>query len=308
MSLLGIHDQEPQGYDADPYPSRLGREPELLPRVDPVVHRDHTGNAPGPLEADQVAEFDRKGFLVMHDMFSPSQVAELDRALHEVMDTTTADDAHRLIVEPDSREIRSIFSFHDRPGPLEKVAGDNRLAGVARQLLGSQVYIHQSRVNRKPGFRGKDFQWHSDFETWHTEDGMPRMRCLSAVVSLTDNHTWNGPLLVMPGSHRWFVTCKEPTPPANHERSLKVQQVGSPDDDSLLDLYDECGIEPVTGEAGSVLFFDCNLMHASPSNISPVPRRNLFLVYNSVHNTLTEPFSAPQRRPEHIASRVFTPV
>jgi len=60
--------------------------------------------------------------------------------------------------------------------------------------------------------------------------------------------------------------------------------------------------------AGSVLFFDCNLMHGSASNISPMPRRNLFMVYNSVENALVEPFSAPQRRPEHIASRRFAPV
>ena len=179
---------------------------------------------------------------------------------------------------------------------------------MARQLLGSEVYIHQSRVNRKPGFRGKDFQWHSDFETWHTEDGMPRMRCLSAVVQLTDNEAWNGSLLVMPGSHRWFVTCPEPTPPANHERSLKVQEVGVPDEASLTTLFERHGIEQCTGPAGSVLFFDCNLMHGSSSNISPLPRRNLFMVYNSVENALVEPYSAPQRRPGHIASRTFRPV
>jgi hypothetical protein len=47
------------------------------------------------------------------------------------------------------------------------------VVGPARQLLGSDVYVHQSRVNFKPGFNGQDFYWHSDFETWHAEDGMP---------------------------------------------------------------------------------------------------------------------------------------
>ena len=53
---------------------------------------------------------------------------------------------------------------------------------IAEQILGSQVYIHQSRVNLKPGFKGKEFYWHSDFETWHIEDGMPRMRALSCSI------------------------------------------------------------------------------------------------------------------------------
>jgi len=289
----------------DPYPSRTGRPPELLPRVDPVVHGDATD---GPLDAEQVAHFDEHGFLSVPGVFSADEVAALDAGLTDLVAGRDALDPEKLVVEPASDEVRSIFAFHEEPGPLADVPSDPRLAGVARQLLGSDVYVHQSRVNRKPGFRGKDFQWHSDFETWHTEDGMPRMRCLSAVVALTDNEPWNGSLLVMPGSHRTFVTSPTPTPHANHERSLQVQEVGVPDDDSLTTLFERHGIHQCTGEAGSVLFFDCNLMHGSSSNISPLARRNLFLVLNSVENALVEPFSAPQRRPEHLAARTPVPV
>lgn len=288
----------------DPYPSRKGRPAELLPRIDPVVHGPATE---GPLGPEQVEHFERHGYVTLPAVFSADEIHQLDRQLDDLV---AGGDIHsdRVIAEPGSAEIRSIFAFHEGSDGLADVPADERLAGVARQLLGSDVYIHQSRVNRKPGFRGKDFQWHSDFETWHTEDGMPRMRCLSAVVQLTDNEPWNGSLLVMPGSHRWFVTCPEPTPPANHERSLKVQEVGVPDEASLTTLFERHGIDQCTGPAGSVLFFDCNLMHGSSSNISPLPRRNLFIVYNSVENALGEPYSAPQRRPTHIASRTFTPV
>ena len=286
----------------DRYPSRKGRPPRLVPRPDPVVHPGWAG----PLDAAAVRRFDERGFLEIEDAFDPDEVAVLDRAVEQLVESMTADDRHRLVVEPGSDEIRSVFAFHADDGPLADVVGDHRLVAVARQLLASDVYVHQSRVNRKPGFRGKDFQWHSDFETWHTEDGMPRPRCLSASVALTDNHPYNGPLMVMPGSHHWFVTCPAPTPPANHESSLQVQEVGVPDDRSLTELYERCGIAQCTGPAGSVTFFDCNLMHASSSNISPLPRRNLFIVYNSVANALQEPFSAPQRRPEHIASRIPT--
>ncbi|MEX1271514.1 MAG: phytanoyl-CoA dioxygenase family protein, partial [Acidimicrobiia bacterium] len=55
--------------------------------------------------------------------------------------------------------------------------------------------------------------------------------------------------------------------------------------------------------AGSVLFFDCNIMHGSPNNISPLPRTNGFLVYNSVENAAVEPFGTDEARPEHIATR-----
>ncbi|WP_317848695.1 hypothetical protein [Marinobacter sp. R17] len=37
--------------------------------------------------------------------------------------------------------------------------------------------------------------------------------------------------------------------------------------------------------------------------MSPWPRSNLFFVYNSIENTLGEPYAAPQARPEFLASR-----
>ena len=45
--------------------------------------------------------------------------------------------------------------------------------------------------------------------------------------------------------------------------------------------------------APQVLLFDCNRMHASSTNISPVSRRNLFIVYCSLDNSVVEPLAAP---------------
>ena len=224
----------PAPSDADRYPSRVGRPPELIDRRDPVVYP----GGEGPLDAALVRRFDERGYLNLPSVFTPEEVGVLDEAVDALVDelTPTMGDpgmADRLIIEPEAKAIRSICTFHDQPGPLRGLVAGERLAGVARQILASDVYVHQSRVNRKPGFRGEDFGWYSDFETWHTEDGMPAPRCLSASIALTDNHPFNGPLMVMPGSHYWFVTCPEPTPPANHESSLEQQEFGVPDDDSL---------------------------------------------------------------------------
>jgi ectoine hydroxylase len=70
----------------------------------------------------------------------------------------------------------------------------------------------------------------------------------------------------------------------------------------------EYGIEQFTGPAGSALMFDCNVMHGSGNNITPFPRSNIFIVFNSVENTLVQPFAAPTPRPTFIASHDFTPV
>src|SRR5690606_39163792 len=156
--------------------------------------------------------------------------------------------------------------------------------------LDSEVYIHQSRVNLKPGFHGKEFYWHSDFETWHVEDGMPRMRAVSCSILLTPNTPYNGPLMLVPGSHKQYVACVGRTPEDHYTQSLRRQEFGVPDDDSLARLVEQGGIEAPTGPAGSLLLFDCNTMHGSSSNISPFPRSNLFFVYNSVENRVQAPY------------------
>jgi ectoine hydroxylase len=51
------------------------------------------------------------------------------------------------------------------------------------------------------------------------------------------------------------------------------------------------------------VIFDCNLMHGSGANISPLPRCNLFIVYNSVLNLPREPYCGKSPRPSYIANR-----
>ena len=63
------------------------------------------------------------------------------------------------------------------------------------------------------------------------------------------------------------------------------------------------GIDQFTGPPGTALWFDANLLHGSGSNITPLPRSNVFLVFNSVHNRLGEPFAAPRPRPHYLAAR-----
>src|SRR5690606_5167561 len=130
----------------------------------------------------------------------------------------------------------------------------------------------------------KEFYWHSDFETWHVEDGMPSMRALSMSIALTENYSTNGPLLLIPGSHRKFVACEGETPEQHFKSSLKKQDYGVPDAKNLADLVKANGIVEVRGKPGSVCLFDCNILHGSNSNISPFPRSNVFFVYNAMSN------------------------
>lgn len=290
----------------DAYPSRCAGQPELLPRQDPVVYAEWQPGA--PLTASQIEQFDREGYLVLENVFGEEEVAALQREAGRLLADPEGLDEETVISELSGHEIRSIFAIHRQNAMMARLAADQRLAGVAQFLLSDQVYIHQSRLNYKPGFHGKEFYWHSDFETWHTEDGMPRMRALSMSVLLADNTPNNGPLMLIPGSHRTFAACVGRTPSDHYKISLKRQGFGVPDEDTLAELAHAHGIVAPTGKAGTVVVFDCNTMHGSNGNITPFPRANAFLVYNAVSNRLRAPFAADAPRPDFIASREAEPV
>ncbi|MFC3554309.1 ectoine hydroxylase [Alcaligenes endophyticus] len=286
----------------DPYASRGEvQEAAIITRREPVVYGE--GHYADALSAQQLSDYERNGFVVLPELFNAREV----QALLDELTTMSADRGllgrDEAITEPDSLALRSIFKVHKLNPLLGKLARDPRVIHVARQVLGSEVYLHQSRINMKPGFNGKEFYWHSDFETWHVEDGMPSMRAVSCSILLTDNNACNGPLMLVPGSHRQFIACAGETPEHNYKHSLKQQETGVPDELSLKLLVEQGGIEAVTAKAGSVIFFECNTMHGSSGNISPWPRANAFFVYNSMENTLGEPRDGLAPRPEYIATR-----
>ena len=308
----------------DLYPSRKGGQALVIPRKDPVVHssldssldaRSGAGTAipaaspgagePGPLSRAQLERYEEHGYLAFDAILSVDSLREIQAradALREGAAVEGRSDPE-IIREPESDEIRSIFAVHEQDPVFARILRAPGLVATAEQILGGPAYIHQSRINYKPGFVGREFYWHSDFETWHVEDGMPRIRAFSISISLTENQALNGPVMVIPGSHRKFVSCPGWTPDEHYRTSLRRQENGVPPREILSRLVEEGGVESPTGPPGSALFFDCNLMHGSNGNITPFPRTNLFVVFNSMENALEAPFSGQPPRPDYIGTR-----
>lgn len=289
----------------DQYPTRLAEAGEPIPRREPTVWGDATD---GPFDIDELTEHATRGFTIIEDFISPEEVetyrAELDRLSND--ESLVADP--RRVTEKKTGLVRSVFDVEKLSAPIAALASHPKVLDRARQLLGSEVYLHQTRVNYLPGFTGTGFYWHSDFETWHAEDGMPSPRAVSLSIALTDNLPYNGGLMVMPGSHYTFVPSVGETPDDNYRQSLKEQEAGIPSQAAITEMTSRYGIEQFTGAAGSALWFDSNIMHGSGNNITPFSRSNVFMVFNSVENAVAEPFAANSPRPVHIARRDFTPL
>lgn len=284
----------------DLYPSRIFATPSIQARRDPVVYQSRRKP---PISRADVESYVENGFLFIESLFQEDEVRLFVEELERLQKSQTLFAREEAITEKNSNELRSLFRIHKLNPLFREVSTDERIVRIAEYILGSRVYIHQSRLNFKPGFSGKEFYWHSDFETWHVEDGLPRMRTISVSIHLTENNAFNGPLMLIPGSHEFYVACVGRTPDRHYQQSLKQQKFGVPDEASLRFFEGKKGIVAPQGPAGSVTIFDCNTLHGSNSNISPHPRSNVFFVYNSMENRPVEPFSGMPPRPAFIATR-----
>jgi ectoine hydroxylase len=289
----------------DLYPTR-GQSEVTTPRQDPVVWS--VPGAAGPIPSTGLESFERDGFLSVEQLIGPSEVSRYSAELERLISDPAVRADERSIIEPKTQDVRSVFEIHKISEVFAGLVSDERVVGRARQILGSDVYVHQSRINVKPGFGASGFYWHSDFETWHAEDGLPNMRAVSVSIALTENYDTNGGLMIMPGSHKHFLGCAGETPKDNYKQSLQMQDAGTPSHEALTSMADDHGIKLFTGKAGSATWFDCNCMHGSGDNITPYARSNVFIVFNSVENTAEAPFAAPVPRPDFIGARDFTPI
>ncbi len=286
----------------DSYTTRVKGGGQILPRLEPVVF-DHEGDRPSALPDEQLEAYAKDGYLFRDAFFSEPEVKAFLLEAESLRTSERVRQSELSLTDPTSGESRAIFGVDTVSELFSKLARDVRILEIVRQILGSEVYLHQSRVNFAPGFRGEGEYWHSDFETWHAEDGMPQMRAICCEINLDPTHAYSGPTMLIPGSHKFFCQCSSATTEDYHQQALRKQDDGLPSEEQLRWLTEQSGIMPITGVAGSLLLYDCNLVHGAVSNMTPFPQNGIFFAYNSVENPLSAPYAAPYERPWFMGNR-----
>ena len=284
----------------DHYPSRRETRPTLLPRKEPAIADER---AEGPLDRSELRGYDDRGFHTQEAFIGPRRLARCRRHADELRTRCRRSQKPWVVRHPQSGSVRAIYGVHRGDDELAGICRDASLASTAKQILGADVYIHQSRLHHAPRFGGGEMYWHSDFETWHVEDGMPAMRAINVSIGLTDSSPHNGPLLLIPGSHKIFVSCTGERSERHESESLLDPRHGIPRPATVARLVGESGIAASTGPAGGALFYDCNIMHAANGNITPWPKTRLVVTYNRVDNQLDAPYGGREPRPEFLAER-----
>ena len=244
------------------------------------------------LSTEQLKQFDELGFLVMPDCFTEEEVALL---------RTEAEGIYKADRQEVWRETsgapRTAFAAHTYNEAFGILGRHPRLIRPLEQFFGEPVYMHQFKINAKAAFDGEVWQWHQDYGTWKRDDGMPEARAMNISVFLDEVMPINGPLMLVPRSQHAGDL------PAAHDLQTTSYPLWTLDEATVTRLVKQGGIVAPTGKAGSMLMFHGNLVHGSAGNITPYPRKIVYLTLNAVSNYIRTP-----TRPDYIAHRDFAPI
>jgi phytanoyl-CoA hydroxylase len=223
------------------------------------------------LSYTQRAAYDRDGVIVVPDVFSPAEIAEL-RAVTDVFVARSArvgandeiydlEDSHSA-AEP---RVRRLKTPHLHDPVYFRASRQAKIVAILKDLWGS-VRFDTGKLNMKSAGYGAPVEWHQDWAFYpHTNDD------LAAVgIMLDDVDMENGPMMVVPGSHRG---------PIWDHHGPDGRFCGAMDP-ALCDI-DLSRALPCVGKAGSVTVHHVRAVHGSATNFSGRERRFLLYQYRS---------------------------
>ncbi len=245
------------------------------------------------LSAQQQEQFNHDGYLFFPSMFSPQEMQVLRAQVPKIYSEYRPE----VIREKDGKTPRTSFAAHTYNDAFAKLGRHPRMVDPIEQIFKEPVYMHQFKINGKQAFDGDVWQWHQDYGTWMRDDGMPDAKAMNVAVFLDEVTEFNGPLLLIPGSHSDGVVA------AGHDLSTTSYPLWTLDRDKVRELADKRGIVAPKGPAGSMIMFSGCLVHGSAPNMSPWDRVIVYLTLCAVSNHITK-----YKRPPYIAHRNFVPI
>mgnify|MGYP000849625719 CR=1 FL=1 len=226
------------------------------------------------LPEKDVRFYQDNGFVVEQEFFDRATIAELGRACDALCakagSLTKNDDYYDLEDSHSAKDIR--VRRLKKPTEMDpvfyKIARNPKLLAALSQLIGPGIRLSHptGKINIKGPEYGAPVEWHQDWAAYpHTNDDL-----LSVGIPLDDCMEENGPLLVIPGSH------KGPT------YSHHVNGVYCGGIDPIESGIDFSTAVALTGKAGMVTFHHARTVHGSALNKSKRSRRLFLLQYAAI--------------------------
>ena len=224
----------------------------------------------GPREIEQYRD---TGYLVVEGILDPAMLSRARQVIAAFVAKSAEVTAHTDVYDlepghrPEAPRVRRIKTPHSNHALFDEISRLPQLVAILRQLLGpSGVRLHGSKINLKAPQYGSPVEWHQDWAFYpHTNDDV-----LAVGVMLDDAFLENGPLMVLPGTHRG---------PVYSHHSDEGYFCGAMDP-TRGDL-DYASAVPLVGPAGSMSFHHARTVHGSAQNMSDKPRQLLLYEYTA---------------------------
>ncbi|MHA1158066.1 MAG: phytanoyl-CoA dioxygenase family protein [Alphaproteobacteria bacterium] len=211
------------------------------------------------LSTDQIDFYHEQGYLLVEKAVSAERLAELRKIAYALIDGSRDISASNDLYEldeghsPAQPKLARVKLPHKQHPLFWSVLQDSGIAEVLRALLGPNVLLQTSKLNTKAPGGGAAVEWHQDWAFYpHTNDTM-----LACGLLLEDVGHDNGPLQVIPGSHRG--------PVLNHHNSNGVFCGAVEPDDPAMQLDRAVTL---TGKAGDMTVHHVRTLHGSSPNNS----------------------------------------
>jgi ectoine hydroxylase len=258
-----------------------------------TLTQPQTASSKTKWSAQQLAEYDKNGFVLVRGLLSPAEIARLTSHVPEVLNGKDEEDGMHRERER-SGAPRSVFLAHRHSPVFKELARHPRILNPVKQILENDVYIWHSKINVKDAFEGTVWLWHQDYGYW-IKDGIED-RLVSVMVFLDRSTLNNGCFMLAAGSHKWgnLPHYSDSVTTSYKQWCVEIEP--------LKKVLKEEAISPIIGNPGDVLFFHSNILHGSGHNMSPLPRKTMILVYNDITN---KPRPVENPRPDWVVSREF---
>lgn len=222
------------------------------------------------LTQQQIAFYHKHGYLGVENVLSQCEVDDLRRVTDVFVEKSRDVAEHTAVFDlepghtPENPKLRRLKSPIEQHEVYRNTLHHEKILAMVSQLIGYGLRCNGNKLNMKqPGY-GSPVEWHQDWAFYpHTNDDL-----LAVGVVIDDMTEENGPLLVIPGSHKGPV----------YDHHLNGHFCGAVTDPTFSDK----GTTPVMVKAGGITIHHVRMLHGSVSNTSDKPRRLLLFQYCAI--------------------------
>ncbi|QBD76973.1 phytanoyl-CoA dioxygenase family protein [Ktedonosporobacter rubrisoli] len=217
------------------------------------------------LSPEQMNFYQENGYLLVKQLFTKEEMATYRQECHDLIQRLSAHQdidatwksARTTVAAAKETRLLHCHDVQFYAAAFSRLLVDERLTGVAADIIGPNVQLHHTKMFIKPPEKGSPFPMHQDHPFFpHKNHSM-----IAAIIHFDNAPVEKGCVRVVPGSHK--LGPLEHIPDGSWHLPSEQYHI----EDAV----------PCPAQAGDVLFFSYLTIHGSGLNVSEEARTTLLV-------------------------------